>query len=61
MAKVLEDHERSIKEAVLIPSDNGRFEVVVNGELIYSKLETGQHLEEGRMAEMIGQYIADHG
>lgn len=60
MAKVLADHQRSIKEATLIPSNNGRFEVVVNGELIYSKLETGQHLEEGKMSEMIGQYLADH-
>lgn len=29
----------------LIPSDGGRFEVTLDGELIYSKLETGDFPE----------------
>jgi selT/selW/selH-like putative selenoprotein len=32
-----------VRELVLIPSDRGRFEVTVDGELIYSKAATGQH------------------
>ncbi len=32
-----------IDEIVLIPSTGGRFEVSVDGELIYSKIETGAH------------------
>ncbi len=29
----------------MVPSDGGRFEVSVNGSLIYSKLETGRFPE----------------
>jgi selenoprotein W-related protein len=29
----------------LIPSDEGRFEVSLNGELVYSKLKTGEFPE----------------
>jgi len=29
----------------LIPSDGGRHEITVDGELIYSKLKTGRHPE----------------
>jgi selenoprotein W-related protein len=32
-----------IEELTLIPSDGGRFEVVADGDLLYSKLATGQH------------------
>ncbi len=32
-----------IEEIVLLPSGGGRFEVTVDGELIYSKAATGQH------------------
>lgn len=32
-----------IEELTLIPSDGGRFEVVADGELLYSKAATGQH------------------
>jgi selenoprotein W-related protein len=60
MAQVLDQYERSIKDVTLIPSDGGRFEVVVNGDLIYSKLETGRHMDEGEMATLIGKYLSDH-
>ena len=33
--------KQSITELILIPSGGGAFEVTVNGENIYSKLETG--------------------
>lgn len=32
-------------ELILVPSKGGAFEVVVNGELIYSKKATGRHAE----------------
>lgn len=34
-----------IEGLTLIPSDGGRHEITVDGELIYSKLETGRHPE----------------
>ncbi len=32
-----------IEAITLLPSGNGRYEVTVNGDLIYSKAATGQH------------------
>jgi selenoprotein W-related protein len=60
VAKVLADHEPSIKDIQLIPADGGRFEVVINGELIYSKLETGRHLDEGEMSAIVQGYLSEH-
>lgn len=37
--------ESEIKEIELVPSAGGRFEVSVNGDLIYSKLATGRHAD----------------
>jgi len=60
MAQVLNAHERSIERIGLIPSEGGRFEVTVNDDLIYSKLETGRHLEEGELADLVGEYLSNH-
>lgn len=32
-----------IESILLIPSGNGRFEVMLDDELVYSKAETGKH------------------
>jgi selenoprotein W-related protein len=45
--------EPEIETLTLIPSDGGRFEVVVNGNLIYSKLQTNRHAENGEVAGLI--------
>jgi selenoprotein W-related protein len=37
----------------LIPSDGGRFEVTLDGELIYSKLKTGDFPENQKVLEQI--------
>lgn len=56
---MLSEYEQKIEDVRLIPSDGGRFEVVINGELVYSKVETGQHMEEGAMAELVGEYLKE--
>ncbi len=48
--KLLDEFEPSIKSFGLIPSDGGVFEVVVDGDLIYSKKETGEHAEYEQVA-----------
>jgi selenoprotein W-related protein len=37
----------------LIPADGGRFEITVDGELIYSKLKTGDFPENKAILEQI--------
>ena len=44
-----------IKTWQLIPSDGGKFELTVNGELVYSKKETGRHTDP----EEVNQLLAD--
>lgn len=50
-------NEREIEYFVadwkLIPSQGGRFEVTVNGELVFSKKELGRHAEPGEVREAI--------
>jgi selenoprotein W-related protein len=41
----------------LIPSDGGKFEVEVNGTLIYSKLQTKRHAEPGEAAGLVGKMV----
>ena len=53
VTSLLEEFEGSIKNLSLIPSDGGRFEVTLDGELIYSKLDTGRHAEYDDVAEPI--------
>lgn len=43
--QLLKDFETQIGSLRLIPSDGGRFEVVVNGDLVFSKKRLGRHAE----------------
>ena len=43
-----------ISKLILVPSDSGRFEVSVNGKLIYSKLETGRFPEYKEIRGRLG-------
>ena len=47
MAEMLGEFEIYIDKITLVPSDGGRFEVNVNGKLIYSKLKTNRHADPG--------------
>jgi len=48
--KLLEEHLMSIEAITLIPSSGGVYEVTVDGDLIYSKKETGEHAEYEQVA-----------
>ncbi len=43
---MLAQHKQDISECVIIPSEGGRFEVSVDGELVFSKLAEGRFPEE---------------
>ena len=42
-----------IERIDLIPSSKGRFEVVLDGELVFSKAELGRHAEPGEVAGLV--------
>ena len=42
-----------IETIELIPSSKGRFEVTLDGDLIYSKASLGRHAEPGEVAAIV--------
>lgn len=54
---MLKDFEHVIESVAVIPSDGGKFEVSVNGELVYSKLETKRHAEAGEILTTISKMV----
>ena len=52
-SELLRDFEPEIESITLVPNQGGRFEVTVNGNLIYSKLQTHRHAEVGEVAGLV--------
>lgn len=44
-----------------MPSQGGRFEVEVNGDLVYSKLHTGRHAQAGEVVGLVKEYLTKRG
>jgi selenoprotein W-related protein len=57
----LADFESGIEHIRLQPSEGGRFEVEVNGNLLYSKLQTGRHAEPGEVISLVNQFLTQRG
>ena len=55
--ELIKEFEPEIETLTLIPSDGGRFEVLVNDRPIYSKLETKRHAEPGEVRRLVRQLI----
>jgi selenoprotein W-related protein len=56
----LHQFEPEIEAITLVPSDGGRFEITVNGNLLYSKKKTGRHTEKGEAARLISEFLAEN-
>ena len=41
--QLLDEFEQNISRLTLIPSGGGRFEVMLDDRMVYSKAETGEH------------------
>lgn len=55
--ELLREFEHTVDRLVLVPSDGGRFEVSVNGELLYSKLQTRRHAEPGEVMGLVRRMV----
>ena len=55
--ELLKKFEPEIEALTLVPSENGRFEVSVNGKLVYSKLATKRHAEPGEVVGLIEKIL----
>ena len=56
-AKLLSTYKQKIADLKLIPSGGGCFELTGDGELLYSKLETGKFPDEGEIVTLLGQRL----
>jgi selenoprotein W-related protein len=54
---LLKEFEHVVESVTLMPSDGGRFEVSVNGKLIYSKFESKRHAEPGEVVKLINKMV----
>jgi len=59
MTEILSDDslERHVEAFTLVPSDGGRFEFSANGKLLYSKLQTGRHVEAGELKQILKDHL----
>ncbi|MBK9007082.1 MAG: Rdx family protein [Anaerolineae bacterium] len=59
MGELLRHYEHVIEEIKLIPSDEGRFEVTVNGQLLFSKSQLHRHAEAGEVVELVRKLVGE--
>ena len=51
--QILVDYKKDIGSFTLVPSDKGRFELSLDGDLIFSKVEEGRFPEYGEIKPKI--------
>jgi len=52
VSDLLSNYQHVIEELRLVTGDNGAFEVVVDGNLVYSKHAAGRHAEPGEVLDL---------
>jgi len=59
MDELLKNYEHVIETITLVPSEGGRFEVTVNGQLLYSKLQLHRHAEPGELLGLVKKIVGE--
>ena len=54
---LLKEFETQIAKLELVPSDGGRFEVSVNGSLVFSKKQLARHAEAGEVVGLVRKLV----
>ena len=57
--ELLTHYDQIITRLVLVPSHGGRFEVTVDGQLIFSKHELNRHAEPGEIVRLVGDHARE--
>jgi selenoprotein W-related protein len=55
--ELLTAFEFETTQLILVPSDGGKFEVTVDGDLLYSKKRAGRHAKPGEVVEDVRQRL----
>ena len=56
-ADLLSNYQHVISELRLVMGDKGVYDVRVDGDLVYSKHETGRHADPGEVLELFEKHI----
>jgi selenoprotein W-related protein len=54
----MNEFKQKVSQLTLIPAGGGCFELSANGELLYSKLKTGQFPDEQEMVNLLEKRLA---
>ncbi len=56
-ADLLKNFEPQIRSIALVPGVGGRFEVSVDDQVVFSKLQLGRHAEPGEVVKLVRQRL----
>jgi selenoprotein W-related protein len=59
MDELLKHYEHVIETMTLVPSDGGKFEVTVNGDLLFSKKAIARHAEPGEVLGLVRDLVGE--
>ena len=54
---LVREFEAEIESLEILPSDGGRFEVRVNGDLVFSKKQLRRHAEPGEVVGLVRKLV----
>jgi selenoprotein W-related protein len=57
--ELLKNYEHLIETITLVPSEGGKFEVTVNGQLLYSKITLHRHPAPGEVLGLVRQMVGE--
>lgn len=55
--ELLSNYQHVIEDLRLVTGSKGVFDVVVDGELLYSKGETGRHANDGEVLKLFSELV----
>ena len=59
MDELLKNYEHVIETISIVPSDDGKFEVSVNGDLLFSKKQLHRHAEPGEVLGLVRNLVGE--
>ena len=57
VGNLVDKYDKHFSDITLKPSDGGRFELVVNGKTLFSKLDSGRFPEDDEALELVAEEI----
>ncbi len=59
VSDLVSNYQHVITGLALVMGGSGVFDVTVDGEMLYSKKETGRHAEDGEVLSLFSELVGD--